>query len=103
MEKGDKYFVQEYEFNDAAWMIYEQSNDKAALLKAEEWMKKVVATGSNEYAYQDTYAALLYKLGKKADAKAAAVKAIEMAKEKGMNEGDYKATSELLIKIEKLN
>lgn len=51
------------------------------------------------YANNDTYAAILYKLGKKEEAQKAAIKAIELAKAEG---SDYAETTELLKKIEQL-
>lgn len=100
-EQGDKYLKEPEEINMVAWNIYENSDDKEALLKAENMMSKV-AGNAHGWHIVDTYAAVLYKLNKKAEAKAAAQKAIEMAKKEGVAEEDYKATVELLEKIEKL-
>lgn len=52
-----------------------------------------------EYAYLDTYAAILYKLGKKDEALDAANKAIEIAKE---TDQDFEGTTELIDKINEL-
>jgi predicted RNA polymerase sigma factor len=65
------------------------------LAKAEEWAKHSVELHPG-YFNCDTYAAVLYKLGKKAEAQAAAEKAIELAKKEG---ADYGSTQELLEKI----
>jgi predicted RNA polymerase sigma factor len=68
------------------------------LAKAEAWAKYSVELYPAYFNY-DTYASVLYKLGKKAQAKAAAEKAIEIAKKEGE---DYSITQELLEKINKL-
>ena len=47
----------------------------------------------------DTYAALLYKIGKKKEAKEAAEKAIEQGKKEN---ADYKETEDLLKKINEM-
>ncbi len=101
VDKGDKYFHTADELNNISWEIYEQSNDKGALQKAESWMQKAVKDLPNWYCY-DTYAAILFKLNKKSEAKAAASKAIELAKLSGIAEDEYKETIVLLEKIEKL-
>ena len=62
---------------------------------AEGWAKHSVEL-KPEYFNYDTYAAVLYKSGKKAEAKAAAEKAIELGKKAGE---DIQATQELLDKI----
>jgi len=101
VEKGDNYLHSATDFNNFSWAIYEHSGDKAAFLKAESWMQKALKE-SKEWYYYDTYAAILYKLNKKQAAKAAATKAIEIAKTDGVAEDEYKSTLELLQKIEKL-
>jgi thiol-disulfide isomerase/thioredoxin len=84
--------------NGMAWNFYENVSDKAMLEEAAKWAKRSTDL-ENGYANNDTYAAVLYKLGKKEDAKKIAEKAISLAKEKG---DDYSETEELLKKIEKL-
>ncbi len=101
VEKGDNYFHTSDELNNVSWEIYENSDDKAALQKAESWMQKVIKE-MPEWGNYDTYAAILYKLNKKKEAKAAADKAIELAKLSGAAEDEFKGTVELLQKIEKL-
>ncbi len=83
------------ELNSFAWTFYENVEDKAQLEKAIAWSKKAVEL-ENNYPYNDTYAALLYKVGKKAEAKVAAEKAIDLAKKNG---DDYKETQALLENI----
>jgi thiol-disulfide isomerase/thioredoxin len=95
----DKYpDLEAGDVNSISWKFYEHVEDKASLAKAAEWMKKVTLDFPT-YAFEDTYAAVLYKLGKKNEAKQAAEKAIESAKKSGE---DYQETEELLKKINKL-
>lgn len=101
IEKGDKYFHSADDYNNISWDIYEHSDDKVALEKAESWMQKAVIDQPNWYNY-DTYTGVLYKLNKKQEAKAAGNKAIELAKKVGVAEEEYQETTELLQKIEKL-
>lgn len=86
------------DLNGVAWTFYEHVDDKTMLAKAAEWAKRAVEQNDIS-AFNDTHAAVLYKLGKKEEAKTAALKAIELAKKKGE---DYKETEELLKKINKL-
>jgi thiol-disulfide isomerase/thioredoxin len=103
LERGDAYLSEET-YNEVSWTLYEKSNNKAALEKAAGWMKGLLDArpGESLYAEQDTYASLLYKLGKKKEAKEAAQKAIEMAKDAGMAEEEYHATVDLLEKIKRM-
>lgn len=84
--------------NSVAWGFYENIDDKILLAKAAEWAKHSIKLESSYYN-NDTYAAILYKLGKKAEAQAAAENAIELAKKGGE---DYKETQDLLEKIKAL-
>lgn len=84
--------------NSLAWKYYETIDDKAMLQQAEDWAKKAISL-MPDYAFMDTYAALLYKLGKKEEAKAMAEKAIAEGKKAGQ---DVKETEALLEKISKL-
>jgi len=103
IEKGDKYFKNMNEFNNISWSIYKHSDDVKTLQKAASWMQKTLEIKENQIWYMyDTYASVLFKLKNKAEAKAAATKAIELAKVTGTSEDEYKVTIELLEKIEKL-
>jgi thiol-disulfide isomerase/thioredoxin len=84
--------------NSFAWNFYEKISDPSLLEEAAKWAKRSVEL-QDLYANNDTYAAVLYKLGKKEDAEKVAKKAIVLAKEKGEN---YSETEELLKKIGKL-
>lgn len=94
-------YLNSYEINDVnylnnvAWKFYLHVNSKKKLAYAEQWIAKSISLKSN-YHNNDTYAAILYKLGKKDEALQAAEKAIAIAK---MERKDPKATKELLDKI----
>lgn len=62
------------------------------------WAKKAIELYP-DWAFYDTYAAVLFKLGNKSEAQSMAKKAIEKAKETG---ADAKETEALLEKINAL-
>jgi thioredoxin-related protein len=96
VEFADKFLQDDGDqLNAYAWDFYEKTNTKLYLLKAEAWAKRSVELKPS-YANNDTWAALLYKLGKFEEAKTVAGKAIEYGKK--MNT-DVKETEELLQKI----
>ncbi len=96
VEYMSKYSPEEAnELNEYAWTFYEKVDDVTMLTKAEGWAKTACEL-QNSYANNDTYAAVLYKLGKKKEATIAANKAIALAKE---NKEDFEETEALLIKI----
>ncbi len=82
--------------NSVAWTLYEKCEDPKCLKIMEEWMAKVIELDP-EYAYLDTYAALLYKNGDFPKAKQYAEAAIEAGKKDESNVDD---TTALLEKIE---
>ena len=84
--------------NSVAWNFYENIDDKAMLAKAEGWIKKSIEI-EKSYANVDTYAAVLYKLGKKEEALKAVDEALSLATKE---EIDAKETQELKEKIQKL-
>lgn len=84
--------------NNLAWAFYERIDDKQLLEKAADWAKHSCEL-ENSYPNNDTRASVLYKLKRKEEAKAAAEKAIELAKLSGEN---FKETEELLKKINQL-
>lgn len=93
---AEKYNKDDYGvLNDISWTIFENVSEKPSLLKAEKWAKHSVEL-KDAYFNNDTYANILFKLGKKHEAKIAAERAIELAKKEG---ADYKETEDLLIKI----
>ena len=81
--------------NNISWTIFENFNDKSSLLKAEKWAKHSVVL-RDMYFNNDTYANILFKLGKKKEAKITAEKAIDLAKKE---KADYQETQDLLNKI----
>lgn len=83
--------------NNFAWDIYENMSDKKYLKQAAVWSKKSVELDENYYSL-DTYACLLYKLGKYEEAEKYCKKAIKLGKQSG---DDTKPTEDLLKKIEK--
>ena len=95
----DKFKKEDYNtLNTIAWDFYENVSDVAMLAKAEEWAKHSVELHTG-YFNTDTYAAVLYKLGKKQEAMAAAERAIELAKKENQ---DFKDTQQMLDKIKAL-
>lgn len=84
--------------NQYAWSFYEEVSDTKLLERASKWAEKAISL-NNSYAVNDTYASLLFKLGRKAEAKKAAETAITLAKKTGE---DAKETEELLKKIDML-
>ena len=104
VENVDKYYKTIDEFNNVSWNIYEHSDDVKVLQKAASWMQKAIEINKDnpKWFTFDTYAALLFKLNKKTEAKEFALKAIEIAKASEIGEDEYKSTLELLDKIEKL-
>ena len=82
--------------NEVCWDLYESDCPKEKLEQPLKWMAVVVKEEEN-WAYIDTYAALLYKAEKFLEARNQARKAIEVAKKNGE---DASGTEELLKKIE---
>lgn len=84
--------------NEYAWTIFEKCNDMQCIEQALEWSKRSFKDGEIP-AYMDTYANLLYKAGKKADALAWEEKAMNKA---GTEERkNYETTLEKMKKGEK--
>ena len=81
--------------NEHCWHIYLNIDDQDQLNYAKNKMKKVCEVKQN-YAYTDTYAALLYKTGNYSEAKKYAQKAIKFAEEENRNP---ESTKKLLEKI----
>ncbi len=55
-------------YNDWAWTVFEHSNDSYELGKALEWSRKSLMIDPNSAAQIDTYANILYKLGRTQEA-----------------------------------
>ena len=81
------------DLNDYAWTIFQNCNDMTCVATALDWSKKSF-TDNNNPAFMDTYANILYKLGKKDDAL--------MWEQKAMNaalESDKKGYQETIDKM----
>ena len=87
--------------NNVAWTFYENVKEKEALEKAAAWSSKACDIESS-YANLDTYAAILYKLGKKDLALEKANKAIDAAKNEKQTPEQYQGTTDLIKKINEL-
>ena len=86
--------------NSMAWDFYEQVSDKTLLKSAISMAKRACELNkNNEYAYLDTYAAVLYKAGEYKEAEIMANMAITKAKEQKLSADEYKETVTLLEKI----
>ncbi len=81
--------------NSTCWNIYENCDNKKMLTEACTYMEKTIAIAP-QYAYMDTYAALLYKTGQMKEAETWANKAIATGKKNG---DKTSSTEELLKKI----
>lgn len=82
--------------NSIAWNLYERCTDKAVLAEAASWMEPIV-TQEPEYAYLDTYAALLFASDQLELAESWAKRAIAIGE---AAEENVDATKELLTKIQ---
>ena len=85
------------DLNSMAWTVFENYkvfNDKKALNTAMAWAKKGTELAPQESAVLDTYANILYDMGKKKEAIAAEKKAIEMATKANDKQmlGEYQKT-----------
>jgi tetratricopeptide (TPR) repeat protein len=85
-----------YELNSVAWDFYEKVTDLMAIKKALCWSKRSLEISPEKHEYWDTYAHLLYKLGRKNKAILAQKKAIKFMKkfEKDDEMRDYYKTLE---------
>ena len=84
------------DINEFSWNIYEKSSDTSAIENATWAMGTVTRDPNVDWAFVDTYAALLFRSGRYDDASVAAERAIELGKAKG---ADVKETEALLVKI----
>ncbi len=92
----DKYGYNNVEaINILCQGLYLTCNTISILEKATKWMQKITED-NDQYTYMNTYASLLYKTQKYADAKTWAEKAIDYGKKHGK---DVRSTKELLEMI----
>jgi thioredoxin-related protein len=82
--------------NESAWETFLYANDKELLKKALEWMDKIIQHGANSDDYFDTYANLLYKLGRTKEAIEWEEKAVKL----NPNEKTFSMTLEKIKKGE---
>ncbi|MGQ7857116.1 thioredoxin fold domain-containing protein [Pedobacter sp. WC2501] len=83
--------------NSFAWTVFENCKDNNCITEALSWSKRSVdETQSKEPAYLDTYANLLYKLGKKDQAIAMQQKAVDLVAAE--NKAQYQVTLEKMKK-----
>jgi len=73
--------------NNIAWNFFEKVTDKDALNNALRWSKRSLDIEPDNYMYLDTYANLLYKLGKKNKAIAVQNKTLQLAKKTADEDG----------------
>jgi hypothetical protein len=71
------------QLNDISWNFFEKTSDKEALNNALRWSKRSLEMYPDNYMYMDTYANLLYKLGKKNQAISVQTKALKLVKKAG--------------------
>ncbi len=81
--------------NSFAWKEYEREEDKIKLTYAIRWVQRSIELDEN-YHNKDTYAALLYKIGRYKKALVIAEEAIVIAKK---TNNRFKVTEELIEKI----
>lgn len=83
--------------NSFAWTVFENCKDPDCVASALAWSKRSVEeTKEKEPAFLDTYANLLYKLGKKDEAIAMQQKAVDLVP--ADKKGDYQATLDKMKK-----
>ncbi len=95
-------YINEVDFmqlNSYAWSIFENCEDENCINMALGWAKH--AASKDDPMILDTYANLLYKLGKNSDAITTQEKAIAILKEKGEDPADQQITLEKMKKGEK--
>jgi len=84
----DKYYKDDYSvLNNIAWIFHSFSKDKKYLEKAEKWAQRSVDLKSEAYN-NNTYAALLYDLGKKGEALKYCRIALELARKQDIQTVD---------------
>ncbi|WP_205513198.1 thioredoxin family protein [Longitalea arenae] len=80
--KLKKWHISDMKINSHSWTAFLISNDKKLLNEYAMWMKGLIKIMPNQGSYLDTYANLLYKLGKRKEAIYWQQKAVELAPER---------------------
>ena len=86
------------ELNDYAWAVFQNCNDMNCVAEALKWSKKSFKD-NNQPAFMDTYANILYKLGKKEEAITWETRAMELSPD--TDKKIYQETIEKMRKGEK--
>jgi len=90
------------ELNDYAWTIFSKSNNKSILKKALVWSSKTFTNQEKtEPGYMDTYANLLYKIGRKREALKWERKAQKIAVDQGQDKNWGQEVIDKMTKGEK--
>lgn len=84
-----------YQLNNYAWTVFQNCEDMTCVSEALEWSKRSFKD-NNEPGFMDTYANILYKLGKKEEAIMWETKARDLAAE-----NDKKGYEEVIEKMKK--
>lgn len=88
----DRYFNDDYNMlNTMAWQVYSMTEDPKYLERAAAWAKRSVELESKAFN-NDTYANILYRLGKKELALGYAQAALDLAKKENLPLADYEAS-----------
>lgn len=94
IEFFDKYKTVDYDLlNHVAWLFYKNISDNAQLEKGVAMAKRATEIKDASFT-NDTYAMVLFKLGKKDDAIKAEEKAIKLAKKAGEPTDEYERNLE---------
>ncbi|NLR66843.1 thioredoxin fold domain-containing protein [Chitinophaga varians] len=89
-----------YEVNEFVWnVVFKHSKNVNTLKKASQYMKQITKQYPENHAAIDTYANVLYKLGKKEEALSTEKKALYIAEKSMLNE-DANVYKETIKKIE---
>ena len=96
LQLAPKEFVYSPEaLNDYAWTVFQHCPDMTCVSEALEWSKRSFKDQPNP-AFMDTYANILYKMGKKDDAITWEEKAVSM-----VSEGEKSTYQQTLDKMKK--
>lgn len=88
----EKYYANDYTtLNSFAWQVFSMTDEDKYLQKAGEWAKRSFDLKS-EAANSDTYAQILFKLGRKDEAIHYEKRAIELAKKEGIDSNEFEQT-----------
>ena len=99
VEKSDDmnnaYFI-----NECAWNVFQRSNNKDELRSATSWIRHIFQIEPNNFYYVDTYANLLYKVGRIDEAIFWEEKSLKIATDE-KSEDYMKMFQEVIVKMKK--